>query len=86
MGFHYALASRIDQNINPSEPEVLLYLPDDDGILELVAVEYIFPNVGVVPSLFGQDYHFSAARNRYELHGGSGGITQLECSRIGTRN
>jgi hypothetical protein len=68
MGFHYALASRIDQNIDPSEPEVLLYLPDDDGILELVAVEYIFPNVGLVPSLFGQDYHFSAARNRYELH------------------
>lgn len=68
MGFHYALASRIDQNIDPSEPEILLYLPDDNGVLELVAVEYIFPNVGVVPSLFGQDYHFSATRNRYELH------------------
>ena len=68
MGFHYALASRIDQVIDPSEPEVLLYLPNDDGVLELVAVEYIFPNVGVVPSLFGQDYQFSAARNRYELH------------------
>jgi len=68
MGFHYALASRIDQIIDPSEPEVLLYLPNDDGVLELVAVEYIFPNVGVVPSLFGQDYQFSAARNRYELH------------------
>ena len=68
MGFHYALASRIDQIIDPSEPEVLLYLPNDDGVLELVAVEYIFPNVGVVPSLFGQDYLFSAARNRYELH------------------
>lgn len=68
MGFHYKLASRIDQNIDPSEPEILLYLPDDNGVLELVAVEYIFPNVGVVPSLFGQDYHFSAARNRYELH------------------
>ena len=68
MGFHYKLASRVDQNIDPSEPEILLYLPDDDGVLELVAVEYIFPNVGVVPSLFGQDYQFSAARNRYELH------------------
>ncbi|HET9787618.1 MAG TPA: hypothetical protein VFP47_10815 [Pyrinomonadaceae bacterium] len=68
MGFHYGLASRIDQNIDPSEPEVLLYLPDDNGVMELVAVEYVFPNVGVVPSLFGQDYHFSSARNRYELH------------------
>ena len=68
MGFHYALASRIDQTIDPAEPEVLLYLPNDDGVLELVAVEYIFPNVGVVPSLFGQNYQFSAARNRYELH------------------
>ena len=68
MGFHYKLASRIDLNIDPSEPEVLLYLPNDDGVLELVAVEYVYPNVGVVPSLFGQDYHFSASRNRYELH------------------
>jgi hypothetical protein len=68
MGFHYALASRIDQIIDPSEPEVLLYLPNDDGVLELVAVEYIFPNVGIIPTLFGQDYHYSAARNRYELH------------------
>lgn len=68
MGFHYALASRIDEIIDPSEPEVLLYLPNDDGLLELVAVEYIFPNVGIVPSLFGRNYQFSAARNRYELH------------------
>ena len=68
MGFHYALASRIDLNIDPSEPEILLYLPDDDGVVELVAVEYIYPNVGVVPSLFGQEYHYNLARNRYELH------------------
>ena len=68
MGFHYALASRIDQTIDPSEPEVLLYLPNDDGVMELVAVEYIFPNVGIVPTLFGQNYLYSAARNRYELH------------------
>lgn len=68
MGFHFGMASRIDQNIDPSEPETLLYLPDDDGVMELVAVEYVFPNVGVVPSLFGQDYHYNSARNRYELH------------------
>ena len=68
MGFHYGLPSRIDQNIDPSEPEFLLYLPDDDGVMELVAVEYVFPNIGVVPSLFGQDYHYNSARDRYELH------------------
>lgn len=68
MGFHYELPSRIDLNIDPAEPEVLLYLPNDDGVLELVAVEYAFPNVGVVPSLFGQEFHYSATRNRYELH------------------
>ena len=32
MGFHYALAPRIDQIIDPAEPEVLLYLPNDDGV------------------------------------------------------
>lgn len=68
MGFHYESASRIDQTIDPSEPEVLLYLPDEEGVMELVAVEYIFPNVGIVPTLFGQNYLYSAARNRYELH------------------
>ena len=69
MGFHFAKAARIDQTVDVAEPEVLLYLPDDEGVMELVAVEYIVPNIGnPVPSLFGETFHYNAARNRYELH------------------
>ena len=69
MGFHFANRARIDQTVDPAVPEVLLYLPDDEGEMRLVAVEYVVPNIGnPVPSLFGQPFHYSAARNRYELH------------------
>ncbi len=70
MGFHYRLVSRIDQTVDPAEPELIIYLPNEDGELELVAVEYIVPFTGSnpAPELFGQTFHYSAVRNRYELH------------------
>ena len=69
MGFHYQNPSRVDQVVNAAEPEILLYLPDEDGVMQLLAVEYVVPNIGnPVPSLYGQPFHFNAARNRYELH------------------
>lgn len=42
MGYHYANFARIaDPALDPLRPEVLLYLPGDDGELKLVAVEYL---------------------------------------------
>lgn len=41
MGFHYALEARIDAEIVPTEPELLLYEPQAGGGMALVGVEYM---------------------------------------------
>ena len=71
MGYHYGNFGRImNPNVDAAEPEVLLYLPDEDGTLRLVGMEYVVPAplVSEAPSLFGQTYAFSPERNSYELH------------------
>jgi hypothetical protein len=61
MGFHYAKESAIDDNVNLLEPEALLYEPQKNGQMRLVAVEYVVPYAvrprsGPPPVLFGQDF------------------------------
>jgi hypothetical protein len=71
MGFHYGNFSRIlNPNIDASEPEVLLYIPAEDGTMRLVGLEYVVPAhlTPSAPTLFGQTYHYSPERNSYELH------------------
>ena len=69
MGFHFKNAALVDQIADVTQPEILLYLPNEEGEMELVAVEYVVPNIGqAVPYLFGKAFHFSAPRNRWELH------------------
>ncbi len=42
MGYHYVNPALIgDPSIDPSKPEVLLYAPKPNGVLKLVAVEYL---------------------------------------------
>ena len=57
MGFHFAKERAIDRNLNELEPEVLLYEPEKDGRMQLVAVEFIIPfefapRNGPAPTLF----------------------------------
>ncbi len=40
MGHHYLKASILDKQFDLENPEVLLYVPDEDGVMQLVAVEY----------------------------------------------
>lgn len=70
MGIHFVnFGLLFDYSLNALTPEVLLYIPDDDGELELVAVEYVMlatappwfdpgppPPATIVPapSIFGQ--------------------------------
>ena len=71
MGFHFGNFGRImNPNTDVTEPEVLLYLPDEDGVMRLVGLEYVVPAplVGSAPTLFGQTYAYSPQRNTYELH------------------
>jgi len=61
MGFHYAKADAFDGVIDPVGPKALLYEPDANGRLRLVAVEFIVPysiapRDGPAPRLFEQDF------------------------------
>jgi hypothetical protein len=72
MGFHYGNTALIDGNVNVLEPELLLYEPQKDGTLRLVAVEYIVPldawTSEQPPQLFGQTFHKNDAFKIWALH------------------
>jgi hypothetical protein len=81
MGVHYVNPELFDGQLDVAEPEALVYEPNKNGRLVLVAVEYITPaalwharNPGVQPALMGHLFHFVAGPNRYgsdtfyELH------------------
>ena len=55
MGFHHTKFSLVDFNVAETAPEVLIYLPDEDGEMQLVALEYLVPFTGSnpAPSLYG---------------------------------
>jgi len=65
MGYHYFNADLMaDTAVDPLEPEVLVYAPDDDGELTLVAVEWIArgagsnpPGVSAPPTVLGMPMH-----------------------------
>jgi hypothetical protein len=82
MGQHWAnFALMADGVIDPLRPEVLLYLPDENGNLKLVAVEYFKRDAdgslltdGDRPFFFGQPFdgpmpgHNPAMPVHYDLH------------------
>lgn len=71
MGFHYGNIGRImNPNVDASEPEILLYIPDEDGTMRLVGLEYVVPSAlsPTAPVLFGQEYEFDGMRNQWALH------------------
>ncbi len=43
MGFHYMKATLADANFDMKNPEILVYNMDEDGKVDLVAVEYAVP-------------------------------------------
>jgi hypothetical protein len=65
MGYHYFNAELMaDNEVNATEPEVLVYAPATDGGLKLVAVEWVArslqsnpPGVGTAPPVLGMDMH-----------------------------
>lgn len=56
MGVHYVNPALLDGTIEVTAPEVLVYEPDGEGALHLVAVEYLF--VGDDPPLFAGEVGF----------------------------
>ncbi|CAN5825357.1 hypothetical protein BH20ACI4_BH20ACI4_03840 [soil metagenome] len=72
MGFHFINIGRImNPLVKPDEPEVLLYLPNENGEMKLVGLEYVVP-LGLAtepPVLFGQTFHTNGPPlNQYALH------------------
>ena len=60
MGYHYFNDALVnDVSVDPLQPEVLVYAPEPNGQLELVAVEWVVPGelVDYVPTVLGMDMH-----------------------------
>ena len=58
MGYHYVNTDLLDDKLDVATPEALLYEPEANGRLRLVAVEYVIPKSewksADPPELFGQ--------------------------------
>jgi hypothetical protein len=72
MGYHYGNVALIDGKVDLLEPELLLYEPQKNGKLRLVAVEYIVPfgawTGAEPPRLFDQSFHRNEAFGLWVLH------------------
>jgi hypothetical protein len=73
MGFHFGKGAAIDGTVNELEPEALLYEPEKNGRLKLVAVEFLVPydfapRSGPAPRAFGRDYVQNDAFGVWALH------------------
>lgn len=57
MGVHWLSSGLVDPVFDPANPETVLYEPQKNGQMELVAVEYIVVNVGQpAPTFNGQPF------------------------------
>ena len=73
MGFHYGNVALIDGAVSVEKPELLLYEPESNGRLRLVAVEYIIPYTrrsrsATPPVLFGQEFKQNDTFQLWALH------------------
>ena len=76
MGHHYLNPAYSDEVFDLEKPEVILYLPDENGVMQMVAIEYsIIPedpeNPGNPPEGFTGDldqWHFNEELGQWQLH------------------
>jgi len=73
MGFHYGNTDLINGSVSVDKPELLLYEPEKNGRLRLVAVEYIIPysfhsRESAAPRLFDQDFKQNDTFQLWGLH------------------
>jgi hypothetical protein len=73
MGFHYGRVEFIDGTATVDKPQLLLYEPEKNGELRLVAVEYIIPysfvpRSATPPRLFNQNFQQVDAFQLWGLH------------------
>ena len=69
MGFHYINGDNVG-SLDPTRPQLVIYEPEQNGTLRLVAVEFIFPGqpTDPAPVLFGQPFNWNATFQVWALH------------------
>lgn len=74
MGYHYVNFDMLDLDLDPTKPEILVFVPGDDGEMRLGAVEYAVPidlwdeGSVVPPRILGQPMHVNEELGLYVLH------------------
>jgi hypothetical protein len=73
MGRHYFDRASYDDTLRVERPEMLIYEPDKDGGVRLVAVEYVvpfrlWPETSTAPRLFGQEFKRHDGFRYWQLH------------------
>ncbi len=76
MGHHYLLPPRVDNTFVLEEPEILLYAPDENGVMQFVGIEYVVPiadldNPGSPPEGFTgaeDEWEINANLSQWQLH------------------
>lgn len=76
MGHHYLNPALIDGTFDLLNPEFILYVPDENGVMQMVAIEYgVLPddpmNPGNPPEGFTGDqdnWHFNEMIGEWQLH------------------
>lgn len=79
MGYHIANMDQLQNNgghLSLLRPEVLMYVPTEDGSMQFGGVEYIIPapawphdpSEGIAPEFLGQDLHYNPEQDIWALH------------------
>lgn len=68
MGVHYVKGPLVDDVVNPKAPEVLVFMPDDRGRLDLVAVEFLTVGLTQAPSVAGIPFEAGPLPGNHSLH------------------
>jgi hypothetical protein len=74
MGYHYINPDLLDLELDPLQPEAMVYAPGPNGQLRLAAVEYIVPaepwdaENNHLPEVLGQHLHINEDLGVYVLH------------------
>jgi len=69
MGYHFVNPNNFGV-LDPTRPQALIYEPEQDGSMRLVAAEFIVfaPESAPPPVLFGQQYHWNTRFQIWALH------------------
>ncbi|MDR5589373.1 hypothetical protein [Christiangramia sp. SM2212] len=77
MGIHYAKFEYVDMNFEILKPEILVYHPDENGVMQFVAAEYLIPvkNCGLEEDHTPPTDRFLGDQDHWRLNCTAGGWT-----------